>query len=315
MVQYREHFMLANKTILALVSVAAVAAASGCAWSQRNGDDAASVMLDHAKSLYDAGRYSKAESAFSKLDNSRAYAAEIVEEAVFYMGECRFERGDYPGAHKIYSRLLKDFRRSTHTDAVVEREFIIGAAFCTGRQTAFLRKRGFGAKVLLGVLEYHPFSVYSAEARLILGDYYLDQADYDEAIVQYDVLIRDFGSTSLARIAKYRKALCLYHNLQGNRYNIEETEKAIESLQLAHKELSQPARKDAQSLEDIDSKLHDLREVGARENYDIGRFFLKNRNKKAAATYFYAVLKEAPNSSYAEPARKALDRIEREINQ
>ena len=307
--------MFAKTAVLLLASAAIAASAPGCASAQRRDEEAASVMLERAKSFYDAGRFGKAESAFEELTDQQVYARGCAEEASFLVGECRFQRRDFVGAHKAYSGLLKGFRGSEYFDTAVEREFVIGAAFCTGRQSTFWKGRRFGAKVLKEALEYQPFTGYAAEARMVLGGYYFDKRDYDEAARQYDILVRDFPGTREARIAKYRKGLCLYHGVQGNRYDTEETEKAIEELELARKDLSQPGQDYREPLNDIDSKLNDLREVGAKENYDIGRFFLKNKNKKAAATYFYAVLQEAPKSSYAEPARRELDRIQQEINQ
>ena len=78
-----------------------------------------------------------------------------------------------------------------------------------------------------------------------------------------------------------------------------------------------PSRAASDRLGSIRDKLNDLREISAKENYDLGKFFMRNGNRKAAATYFHEVLEtleDVPDSRYVELARKALDDIAQENN-
>ena len=311
-------FMFKKPIILGLLAaMALIMQALGCASAQRRADgSAASAMMDEAKTLYDQQRFGSAARLFKKLSDRSIYDDTYAEEATFYLGECSCLRADYVDAYHVYERLLGEYPRTRYYEKAVEREFVIGADFCTGRKAAFWKRGGWGAKVLLAALAHRPFGEYSAEARMILADYYLEAGDYDEALHHYDLLTNEYAGSKEAKQAPYRRALCLYHNVQGNRYNSDETGKAIEGLETAEKSVAaQPKSNTNQDrLGDIQSKLKELHEIEAREYYDLGRFFLKNGNRNGAAAYFSAVVKEAPGSSYAALAQKALDGIVQEQN-
>ena len=285
----------------------AVAAAS----ARPAGDPAASAMLENAKTLYDDSQYRPAMRLFRKLSDSDEYDATYAEEASFYVAEVHYARHDYVDAYYAYEQLLKDFPHCRFYDTAVEREYVIGAAFCTGKASTFWKRKGWGTKVLLRALEHRPFGRFAAEARMIAGDYYLETSNYDDAQLQYDLIISEYPDSKEARIARYRRALALYHNVQGNRYDSAEADKAIQALNDARRlfEGGEKSSANDELLTDIQAKLHDLYEIVAKENYDLGRFFMKNKNKKAAAAYFNAVIKETPDTSYVDLARRQLDGI------
>ena len=274
-------------------------------------DPAASAMLENAKTFYDENQYRPAMRLFRKLSDREEYDAACSEEASFYVAEVHYARHDYVDAYHAYEQVLRDFPHCRFYDTAVEREYVIGAAFCTGKASTFWKRKGWGAKVLLKALEHRPFGKFAAEARMIVGDYYVESSNYDDAQLQYDLVISEYPESKDAVVAQYRRALCLYHNVQGNRYDSDETKKAIKALEDAQRTFAAQERSSANGelLADIEAKLHDLHEIVAKENYDLGRFFMKNNNKTAAAAYFDAVIKETPDTSYVELARRKLGGI------
>lgn len=307
--------MRRRTVLLAVGVVSAAALVAGCQGLFARADaPTVASRLEQARTLYDQQRFGKALKIFKKLTDQSVYDAAYAEEATFYVAECYYQQRRYVEAHEAYRTLLEEFHSNRYFDVAVRREFTIGADYCTGRVSSFWKKKGFGAKILDKALDYQPFGEYSAQARLILGDYYFDDHDYDEALFHYELLIGQYSATPEATQAQYRKAICLYRTVQGNRYDSAEIGKAIKGLKDAeHAVGGQASSKTGRNrLSDIRRKLDDLREVGAKENYDLARFFLKNGNKTAAATYFYEVLEDAPNSTYAQRARKELNKIEEE---
>jgi len=308
-----------GKPTIACVIVAVYAVLlSGCdgIFVRPDGPTVSSRMAQ-AKALYREERFDRARKTFQELSDADTYDIECAEEATFYLAECCYRQKRYVEAHEAYCRLLSRFRTNRYFDIAVQREFIIGANYCTGHAADFWHRRGFGAKILVKALDYQPFGEYSARARLILGNYYFDIGNYDNALGEYDLLITKYSDTDQARRARYRRALCLYNMLEGNRYDSAQLRQAITGLQDAENaEKEQPKSKaGAGRLSEIRRKLNELREAGARENYDLARFFLKNGNKKAAAIYFQEVLEDAPDSPYAQLAQRELDGIVEEINQ
>jgi len=310
-----------------LVAFAAAALAAGCSSAQRypdplgpvgqKDDPVASALLADAKDLYDRELYGEAIGLFEKLSDRTEFAESYASEGAFYAAECLFRQRKLVDAYYSYEKLLTEFRRSERFGEAVDREYVIGAAFCTGEVSTFWNRRGFGAKVLLRALEHRPFDRNAAEARMIVGDYYFEKGNYDDALLQYDLILSEYPDSPDASTARYRRALCLYNNVQGNRYDSDEISYAIESLRLAEKDTAARRKSDENDhrLADIQVKLHDLHEMAARENYDTGQHFLRNKNKKAAAAYFNAVINETPDSSYVDLARQALAGFEQELNQ
>jgi len=271
--------------------------------------------LERARTLYGEEKLDQARKIFKKLSDRDVYDAATAEEATFYLGECHYQQRNYVDAYRTYRTLLEKHRSNRYFETAVRRQFFIGAAYCNGQISNFWKKKGFGARILKEALKYQPFGEFSAQAMLILGNYYFDKGNYDDALIRYELLIREYGNSPEVNPARYRKALCLYNTLQGNRYDSGELGEAIESLEDAEELVSHQAKSKTatRQLSDIRRKLNDLREAGAKENYDVARFYLKNGKPRAAATYFHEILEEAPHSHYAELARKALDGIAEEI--
>jgi len=310
-----------------LIALAAIAMAAGCSSTQRRpdvlgpigqsqDDPVASALLADAKGLYDREQYGKAIRLFTKLSDRTEFAEPYASEGAFYVGECQLRHGKLVDAYYSYEKLITEFRRSKHFGDAVDREYVIGAAFCTGKVSTFWKRRGFGAKVLLRALEHRPFDRNAAEARMLAGDYFFEKGNYDDALLQYDLILSEYPDSRDASTARYRRALCLYNNVKGNRYDNDEINDAIDGLKSAEQDTSARPESDVNDLQlaDIQVKLHDLNEIAARENYDTGRHFLRNRNKQAAAAYFNAVIKETPGSSYVDLARQALAGFEQELN-
>ena len=312
--------MFAKPNLAVVILISAAASLSGCVtFLPRSGETTVASRLEEAKTLYHESRLDPASRIFKKLADASKYDRAVAEEATFYLAECHFQQHRYVEAHQGYRKLLREMHSKRFFERAVRNEFIIGAAYCTGRVSTFWKRKGFGARVLRQALDYQPFGEYSAQARLLLGDYYFEKSNYDEALIHYELLIREYSDTQSASQARYRRALCLYNTLQGNRLDSKEIDQAIEGLEDAKESVTNqaPSRTASRRLGNLRDKLKDLRETSAKENYDLGRFFVKNGNKKAAATYFHEVLEtleDLPDSRYVELARKALDDITQENN-
>ena len=305
-----------KSAISTLVLLPAMLLLTACSSAQRRADDvSASGLMDEAKTLYDQQRLGRAASLFKKLSDRDVYDDVYASEATFFLGECYYQRKNYVDAHYTYKGLLDKFRRCRQYDVAVDREFIIGGAFCSGKVSTFWKGKGWGAKVLLEALKYRPFGRYAAEAQMVLGDYYMAAHEFDDALHHYDLLVSEYPETPEGKQAIVRRADCLFESVQGNRYDSEEVKRAVDGLEGARKALDAQQPRSAvveQRLSDVTAKLNELHEVAARENYDTGTFFRRNGKMKAAAAYYHAVLQEAPESSYAVLAQKALDGIRQE---
>lgn len=69
---------------------------------------AAQALYDEAYTLYHQGRYVDAEAAFQRF--LQAYPrTDLSDNAVFWIGECRYARGDLKGALAAFRQVLEDY--------------------------------------------------------------------------------------------------------------------------------------------------------------------------------------------------------------
>jgi len=300
-----------------LFAIPLFAAVAGCSAGQGGyvapsilDDPAALGDLQRAKELYKDGRYRDAERLFKKLANTRRYPRNIADEAVFFHGECLFNREEYSDAHKAYRRLLTEMRRSNYFEAAVQREFQIGTGCITG-ETPGGGSRKFGAGVLEAVLRDSPYGPYSAQARLLLAEYYYDIGRYFDAVRHCDLLITHYAGEREVEPARYLKAMAGYHTLTGNRRDGTQIDSVIESLEEARSlVLAQPdSVRRTQRLTEVEAKIAELREKRVAETYNLAQYFLKNGNRQAALLSLQQVLEYAPDSYYGKLARVEIESL------
>jgi TolA-binding protein len=75
--------------------------------------------FDKGQRLYEDGRYDDAEEYFQRVVDDHPESP-LAEVAMFYLGRCYKQKGDYQKAISIYRRLLRKYRRSFWVDTAKE---------------------------------------------------------------------------------------------------------------------------------------------------------------------------------------------------
>jgi outer membrane protein assembly factor BamD len=146
----------------------------------------------------------------------------------------------------------------------------------------------------------------AAEASYYLGESYLNTKDYESAIDEYQHLTSDYPSSPFAEKALYRMAHT-YYKMSPNFAldQSETTDKAKSTIQLYFERYP-----DGASRSDADKLLLQINEKLARKDFESGNIYFKMKQYSSAKIYFEAVLKDFPESPWAERAKEMLEKVE-----
>lgn len=144
----------------------------------------------------------------------------------------------------------------------------------------------------------------AAEASYYLGECYFNTKDYATAVDEYQHLTSDYPSSPMAEKGLYRMAYA-YYKMSPN-YALDQTEtaeKAKSTLQLYFERYPE-GQEDARKL------LLQVNEKLARKDYESGLIYFKMKQYSPAKIYFQGVIKDYPDTPWAEKSGQMLAQIE-----
>ncbi len=188
-----------------------------CSSSVNTVDFGPEERLQYAISLYDDEDYVDASTEFEAL-LLQYPGSIIVDDAQYYLGMCKFERGEYIVAAYEFSKLIKNMPAS---DFVSEAQFMLAETYYELSPNYNLDQK-YTAKAIeeyQAFIDFFPLNEKVAEAeqkikelneKLARKDYDIaviyEKMDYYTAAIKYfDGVIETFHDTKYAPRALYRK--------------------------------------------------------------------------------------------------------------
>lgn len=154
----------------------------------------------------------------------------------------------------------------------------------------------------------HTFTPYATLAELRLADTYYKRGDYNQAAAEYENFIKTRPAHRELPHAIYYLAMSHYNEKKGADRDPTNARKALEYLMDYKRRFPRSDR-----IEDVNKRISRCEDVLAEREIYIGRFYMREKNYKAAYARFSNVLDKYPDSRYAERAdklaRNAFDRI------
>ncbi len=149
----------------------------------------------------------------------------------------------------------------------------------------------------LELKKLYPLSNEAIQSEIMIGFINYLEMDYDEAIIQFQKIIRKYPSHKNLDYVYYMEALCNYeqithHGLDGN-YN----EIAIEAFQQVVNRYP-----NSQYAKDSRQKIILIKSNKAAKHLDIGRFYLKEKRYTAALNRFKVVIEDYSMTKFAPEA-------------
>ncbi|MHC4778474.1 MAG: tetratricopeptide repeat protein [Planctomycetota bacterium] len=276
------------------------------------------------------------------LEESEKLHEEIVDEfpganlgdTLVRLGLTRKRLGDLEGAHDAFTKILEDYPGSEHYPLVIAQEMEIAVLFLEGKQRYFagvpLGGSDLGAEILEKVLEAAPFSRRAPEALYRLGNYYLAEEEFDEAVVFFETLVRRFADDPDYRIkAEFQAARAHFLRFQGLSYDLTPLEESLARfsafIEIHSGNTSKVAKtlvgereggtdgKSSRPATGAHAWVSQIRSLMAEKNYDIGQWYRRRSHPQAARRYYQYIREEFPETSWAEEAGKRLEKYGKEV--
>jgi outer membrane protein assembly factor BamD (BamD/ComL family) len=269
------------------------------------------------ETLFKEKKYKEAAGYF-KTAYKRAPDTPIEEDAMFMRGESLFFADIYGKASDDFSNLLKKYENSRYLDKVVVREFAIARYWeaTAPKRTRFLNftdksqpvwdNLGNAIAIYDSIHMHDPLGPLADDAAMASANNYFLRGDWENAAAGYDT-VRKFHSDSpfqpQAHLLGLRAKLNSY---QGPQY---EGKVLRQSDELADQILNQFADQLPGERERLLQVKKTIRELKAQREYEAGEYYCNTKYYRAAGYYYRTVVKDFPDTPYADMARKRLDEI------
>jgi len=263
------------------------------------------AQFDLAKGFYDEKKYEDAKREFRKL--LKAYSKSLeAAESQYYLGLIEDNQGNLYEAFLSYQKIIDKYPFSERIPQIIEREYKIAEAFMSGQ-----KRKALGVplpvdnpaiEIFSKVIENSTYGPWAAPAQYKLGLVLKGLLRYYEAEDAFNKVVSNYPDSEWAAPAKFQIASCRAAVSRGPEYDQGSAGEAKEKFEEFVKE-----HPDAVLSSEAEKNIEQLKEKEAASNYNIARFYEKQKAFEAAKVYYKDVIDNYPDSGWA---GKALERMQ-----
>lgn len=265
-------------------------------------------QLDFAKSLLENKQYEKAKSEFEKLIRKFPRAKEAAE-AQFFIGVCLENLNKPYDAFKAYDKVIKKYPFSERADEIVEREYEIGEKLFKIQRSKFVEAvagRDYNVvEILRAVINNAPYGKYAPIAQYKIGLFYKSVGMFPEAREEFEKVINDYPQSEWVKAAKYQIALVDTQSSLKPTYDQTNTAQAVKGFEEFVRTYP-----DAELSSEAQKQMQELRNKEAESEFNIAKFYEKQRKIDSAKIYYKHIISEYPESPSANLAMERLKSLE-----
>jgi len=262
-------------------------------------------QFDLAKSFYDIKKYEEAKREFKKLLKHYPKSFEAAESQ-YYFGLIEDAQGNLYEAYQAYQKVIDKYPFSERIPQIIEREYKIGEAFMSGQKRKAmglpLPVENPSIEIFNKVIENSTYGLWAAAAQYKLGLVLKGLLRYYEAEEAFNKVVSNYPDSEWVAAAKFQIASCRAAVSRGPDYDQGAAKEAKEKFEAFVKE-----HPDAVLSGEAQKNIEQLKEKDAASNYNIARFYEKQKAPEAAKIYYNDVINNCPNSEWA---AKALERLQ-----
>lgn len=258
-----------------------------------------------AKTLFDEKKYEEARQEFKKLLRSYPKSFE-ASESQYYLGLIEEARGNLYEAYQAYQKVIDKYPFSERINEIIEREYKIAEAFMAGEKRKALGLNlpveNPAIEIFTKVIENSSYGLLAPSAQYKLGLVLKGLLRYYEAEEAFNKVITNYPDSQWVEPAKFQIATCragLSRSPDYDQWATKEAKEKFEEFVRAHPDavLSQEAQKN----------IAQLKEKEAEANFNIARFYEKQREFESAKIYYSDIVNNCPQSSWA---AKSIERLQ-----
>ncbi|MDP2938582.1 MAG: outer membrane protein assembly factor BamD [Candidatus Omnitrophota bacterium] len=266
-------------------------------------------QLEFAKSLLDNKNYEKAKTEFEKLIRHFGRSKEAAE-AQFFIGVCLEKLNKPYEAFKAYDKVIKKYPFSERTQEIVEKEYMIADKLFKTQRSKVLEAvagRDYNVvEILRAVVNNAPYGKYAPIAQYKIGLFYKSIGMYPESKEEFEKVINEYPLSEWVKAAKYQIALSDAQSSLKPNYDQSSTKSALKEFEEFVK-----VYPEAELTTDAKKQMQDLKNIEAESNFNIAKFYEKQKKIEPAKIYYKHIIADYPNSVWASWAMEKLEALEK----
>ena len=304
-------------SLLALSFATSVAHATlvwrpGEGWSDESGSDVSASssrdQLELAHKLEAQGERDAALKAYKGLLR-RWPLSFFAPEAQYRVGKILEDTGDFSNAFTAFQKMVTKYPSSEYFEQALNEQYRIANLFLAGEPQR-IWKIPVGPSMERTIEMYDriiknaPYGTYAAQCQFNIGLAREQQRKFTDAVDAYQKVLDNYPTSSVASNAQYQIGYAWMRSSASGDYDIGAAKKATDAFQdfLVRYPNSDKA---AQAQENI-QKLGQRQTQGA---FDVAKFYETQHQPRAAFIYYNEVIREDPNSSQAQIAKKRIQEL------
>jgi len=266
-------------------------------------------QFDFSMEFFNGKKYQDARREFKKLIKAYPKAAEAAESQ-YYLGRTEEAEGRIYEAFQAYQKVIDKYPFSERIQEIIERELDIADRFMVGEKRkalgVALPVENPAIEIYSKIVENSTYGPLAAKAQYKLGLVLKGLTRYYEAEDAFNKVISTYPDSEWAEPAKFQVASCRAAVSKGTDYDRGAAEEAKQKFEEFVKE-----HPEAALSEEAEKNISELREKEAESNFNIARFYEKQKAYDAAKIYYADVVNNYPDSPWVEKATQRLEALEK----
>ena len=225
--------------------------------------------------------------------------SELAEESQINIGRAYHMIGDYKSAFKAYEELLSQNAGTRRLKEIMEKEFQVGVSQMEVNEKGAI-------KVFESIIERNPLGFIAADAQVKIADSYFQLRQFEDAKDAYLRIIETFPNSEWVSYAQFRIPYCNLSNVRVLERNYEILDQSRYGFEeyMANNPQGTLVPTTQKILLEIDIAM-------AERDYKTGEFYLRRKKPDAGAIYFESVIKDYPDSEWADKAKEKLEMLKK----
>ncbi|HCG77502.1 MAG: hypothetical protein COZ37_02305 [bacterium (Candidatus Ratteibacteria) CG_4_10_14_3_um_filter_41_18] len=226
----------------------------------------------------------------------------------YRIGELYFKKGDDLKAFWAFQKTIENYPKTSLINEIVAKEFEIANSLFNGRRKRVAKIPITGsrktAELFEKIVENEPFSKYAAESQYKIGLSYLRENDEEKAKEAFEKVADNYPKTKWAEEASYQ--LIVFSTKKNQRITKDQSHlsETIEKCKEFKSTFSESKKE-----EQINALMENARQKEAEKLYQIGLFYERKRESKAATIYYEKIIRLYPETSASKTAEEKLKKL------
>ena len=272
-------------------------------------------VAGEARGMIDAGQYRQAEKMLKEYLKETSTQEEGRAAAMLVYADSAFIRDEYGLADERYRQLIHEYPNTREFAVALRREFEIAKAWLEGKKKRVLGVLFLNAAdealEILSLIEQLAGGFRIAEVALwTQADYYYQTGQFELAEIAYRRLAQNYHSPRYNKAAMYWSSASAMATFPGIAYDETPLLDAHELYTQYRDKYPQQAQR-----EDIPVLLEQINLKRSQKEYETGRFYCRIRKPEAAAYYFRYVIRNWPETLFAQQAELELGKMGKAVEE